>query len=79
MACIVATYSGVRMKDPPGKSVHNRDTSYQANLIQCKFYLKDEIGTRKLVHNKRMFILSDPDCINYFSTLIYSVSVSLSN
>ena len=57
------------------KSVHNRDTSYQANLIQYKSYLKNEIGTRRLVHNKRMFILSefiisDPDYIINKYTLI---------
>ena len=44
------------------KYVHNRDTSYLANLIQYKSYLKNKFGTRRLVHNKRMFILSDPDC-----------------
>ena len=26
--------------------------------------LKIEIGTRRLVYNKRMFIISEPDCIN---------------
>ena len=33
-------------------------------MNQYKSYLKNEIGTRWLVHNKRMFILSDLDCIS---------------
>ena len=37
---------------------------YKANSTQYKSYVNKEIGTRRLVHNKRMFILSDPDCIS---------------
>ena len=43
-------------------------------LIQYKSYLKSEIETRRLVHNKRMFILSDPDCIKITVDIGYSDS-----
>ena len=50
------------------KYVHNRDTYFiLSELDSIQIISKNEIGTRRLVHNKRMFILSgfiisDPDC-----------------
>ena len=51
------------------KYVHNRDTYFiLSELDSIQILSKNEIGTRRLVHNKRIFILSGfiisgPDCI----------------
>ena len=45
--------------EPRGDILERLHIKYKANSTQYKSYVNKEIGTRRLVHNKRMFIISE--------------------